>query len=163
MASTLPNKIATPLSDAHLRAIGLVAWRWSVAEHLLEIMIWKLLGVERETGLGVTTHMRFESRLNAIKSILAGEEISARITSAIDALDALRNDRNSVIHNLWHGDEPSSAVSGHKVSARGKVSEKVTVWSAEDIVELADAIEEAVSDVVDLLAELPKPPSKSAG
>ena len=103
--------------------------------------------------MSFTIHMSLESRMQTIKAILLEDDTDlARFyrESLLD-LDKLRIDRNSVVHNLWLGENALPHVTGVKHTNRGEIKSHRTEWSEADIEGLASDIESWIIDVVNAM------------
>jgi len=60
------RRVNVALTNEQLQTIGRVCAQWSVAQSVLEHVLWSILGIARSIGLRITTHMPDDARRNAI-------------------------------------------------------------------------------------------------
>ena len=140
------------VTQGQLEAIGLVAAEWSMAQSVLEHMIWVLIPVDQEIGRMLTTHLQEESRLNIVNLLSARlpPELAVKASDLTKTFNDIRVYRNQIIHNVWAG-EPKDLAVGYKPSARGEFKINATHWSESDIRGIALEISEWTVDAVNFL------------
>jgi hypothetical protein len=124
----------------------------SVAQIVLEHMIWVLIPVDQEIGKMLTTHLQDESRLNLIKLLSARlpSNLLTKASAITDTFDELRRSRNQIIHNVWSG-EPKDLAIGYKTSAKGQVRLNESYWSEADMRGVAQDISDWTVDTMNFL------------
>jgi hypothetical protein len=137
-----------------MRAIGRVAAQWSIAQYVLEHLLWVLVPTDQATGKMLTTHLPDESRCNVILTLASKtpEATKEKIVKLLKTFDEIRKDRNRVIHNVWAGDVQDLA-RGFKPTARGSFRNNETFWSAPDIETMADEISDFTVDLMNMIQD----------
>ena len=149
------------LSKNHLIAIGHIATNWSYSESYLELLIWKLIGIDNDGGHCVTTHLNSETRINILESLakrrLPIPGLRSELSKCVAEIRRLRTVRNNIVHGLWlHSKKPSPIFKlGQKgrrvtpqiakVTAKGEIKITNTLWTAKKIMKVAEEISELSS------------------
>lgn len=139
------------LTDEHLRAIGLVAVRWSTFESELSSIIWHIANLRALRGYAVTAHLSERARVdmcNALADNTFGwSPVAAELRSHLNhVVSNIYPKRNAVVHATW-GYSPEQGKSDTlPVKARGEIKlGPRKAYAATDIEAIAVEIEEAVA------------------
>jgi hypothetical protein len=93
------------LTKDQLAAIGSVAVESTFCEHLVEVLIWSLSGMDEPQGKYFTQGIQLNNRLDLLtvlgKQKLNDEKEMEEFTKIISQLKLANNDRNSIIHGHW--------------------------------------------------------------
>lgn len=137
------------LSDAHLRAIGLVAVRWSSFEKTLSNLIWEMANLRSIRGYAVTAHLSERSRVdmcNALAdNIFGSSPLAAELNAQLSHIvNVLYPKRNKIVHSTWEYSTEAGKSAILPIKARGRVTfSPREAFSAEDIEAIAEEIEVA--------------------
>ena len=103
------SRVIVPLPDDHpfYAVIGRVAAEWSQLEHLLDIIIWDLSGVEHDAGACITAQMMgVGNRLQAIMALGERRSLSKKIPERVNSLTEKSfkpgEARNRIVHDTWY-------------------------------------------------------------
>lgn len=136
------------LSDAHLRAIGLIAHRWSILESATEAAIWGLLSLDHSQGKNVTPHIALRVRLEIIEALArryfqhTEPNTIKNIKAAINRINQIKPKRDNAIHGMWQRGESEDKARRFIIKARGKFVVTWETLSAADLLAVADEIDE---------------------
>jgi len=135
-----------------LQAIGNLAAYWAYLESATEVAMWCFLGVPRDLGAPITTHMSLVSRCHALK-ILASRrfvnqtKVGEMFEELLGRIDKARIKRNTVIHALWGHTKEGTEAPVIKIVARGVFKEEISTYSLKQI----NAITDEICDITDNL------------
>lgn len=158
-------KIALPLTDAHLKAIGRVAANWAMIEHTLERYIWFQVSFGEEFGKCLTTHMSFAQLSQAMLTIChdafenrADPRPAVKLKALTKFLEddlrkKLLSKRNEIVHGIWCADEDTGELGIEKISARTILRQEHLPYPPEQIEAVAEEIEAAFSRLNELLID----------
>ncbi len=113
IASTI--KMGTPIVTIHgplpsghdfYKLVGRVVSEWAHLEHALDIIIWRLSGMDHKTGSCVTASMMGHiPRFNAISALAVAKGTSDKTAKDIETLgrkiSELAKNRNRFTHDAW--------------------------------------------------------------
>jgi hypothetical protein len=92
------------LSADQLRAIGNVVVETTYLEIYVEQVIWRLAGMEKESGKFFTDQTRIAARLELLSSLgkprLKGTKL-ARFTALVSDIKIETEHRNTIVHGVW--------------------------------------------------------------
>jgi hypothetical protein len=118
-----------PLPDGHsmFRMVGQVASEWSLLEHKLDTIIWKLVdetgAKNRRLACITATFAGQYTRVKAIKSLCSDREIPQEIikllTRMSNDLNSAYDARNRVVHDAWYLSETTEAVEQFRSMPQG--------------------------------------------
>ena len=92
------------LTRDQLAAVGAVAIECTYLEQQLELVIWRLSGLDEYRGPQFTANMQFKSRVEAFQALgrmVLPETVDADFQSLIRELHECAIQRNHVIHGTW--------------------------------------------------------------
>jgi hypothetical protein len=120
-----------------LSAIGLMTASAAQTESCVEEAIAGCLGVDREYGQAVTTHMTAPLRDSVLRSVA---EIKIDDLDALDKLDELLDaitagyaKRNAVVHHAWCRDPDTGAIFTVKETSRSRVEIDLIAMSVDQV------------------------------
>jgi hypothetical protein len=96
------------LRESHLAAIGAVAAESAYLEQQIELITWKLSGLDVHRGPMFTAGMSLGARISLLRSV--GERLLSVPTEAerlgvfaglLNEMDACASDRNTIVHGIW--------------------------------------------------------------
>jgi hypothetical protein len=121
----------------YLAAIGLVTACSAQTEHIVEMLIGTLLGIDAEYQVAVTTHMTAPLRDGVVRAVA---EIRIDDLDALDRLDILLDQvqtaidkRNAIVHRRLTRHPTTGEVFAVKTSARGSVRSDLVPMPIDEI------------------------------
>jgi len=157
------------LTDAQFSALGRVLVESSNTEHLLEIIITRLLRAPDYPMLAITSQLGYKQRLEAIKILidthrrryhnkLIDETMLDKLSDLIKQVDQFRIDRNRCAHYLWCRDTDEK-VFGIKLTGRHSDSKKpnrdCVTFTVMELNSIATQMHAIVDDLITILEGLP--------
>jgi hypothetical protein len=100
----LPLRSEIILTQEQLAAVGAVAIEATYLEQQLELVLWRLSGLDEHRGPQFTANMQFRSRVEALHVLgrmVLPTTADAEFQSLIRELDECGVQRNHVIHGTW--------------------------------------------------------------
>lgn len=100
----LPLRSEVILTREQLAAVGAVAIESTYLEQQLELVIWRLSGLDEYRGPQFTANMQFKSRVEAFQVLgrmVLPETADADFQSLIGELHECAVQRNHVVHGTW--------------------------------------------------------------
>lgn len=154
-----PYKFEHPLTDEHLKALGMVAVEAAQTEAILELFIAHALGVEVDRARAVTVPLSMTQRINLLRGLVLpylDPDEQGRFGILIGELKAANKDRNDAIHAYWHQSDRTQAVTASKrVFDAGKVKFHVRDdLSAEKLTMVAQKLRESIEPISDFLGAI---------
>lgn len=154
------------VDEEYLVAIGRVSAQWSILEGILDVAIWRAMGLRNDLGRILTAQLQMQSKLDTLSAVLTQKKphLSTQFTKVCSFVrDCLIGKRNTVIHGMWHilppmPDTPPRHIRGFvvKFSARGKLASQSGMMSTKELDQLALDIAEVTAWIYALLDHLPK-------
>lgn len=105
------------LPEDYMKGIGSATAVLSTYEYLLEMLIWKMLGLSEGDfrGEAITTNMAFSQKIHAIGTLTEAIHDKKKfnnltykkIKKVISDADDISKKRNKIIHGLWQTDTES--------------------------------------------------------
>ena len=90
---------------AHEKLVGRVAIEWARLEHMLNEILWSCLQLSFEDGRTLTGRADTTTRIALLRTIaprhLTNEDKLEALLVALDTIDAVRDDRNFIVHGSW--------------------------------------------------------------
>jgi hypothetical protein len=119
-----PNKSPSPISDAHLRAIGAICVNWSVIEMGMELAILCLYDIDRDRGLPLTSNIGYQSRLALLRILATQGAITDPIeakacTDILTRIEQAYPKRNEAAHGLWKATKVPQVARRLSIRAKG--------------------------------------------
>ncbi len=159
--ANLPPVTESCLNASHIYEIGLVAAEWGYAEAALDILIWRLAGIDHVKGRCITTHVGTVTNQDIAKTLVnellvheGHSTLRERILEVLRMFDDLRNKRNRIIHAQWLLNEPFDQQNPQLprfLVAKAKGELKVETHSLEQ-----EHIRNTVAEITNLIWELSK-------
>lgn len=131
----------------HAAALGRVVSRWSVVEDYCRLMIHCLLDIEGEHGHAVTAEMPFLQRMNVISALthcIRDHDLLDHWEDICQIADAVRTQRNDVVHAQWQVAGADNILS--RTKARGRVTFRSEAIPTKQLAELETAITDLIDD-----------------
>lgn len=100
----LPLRSEIILTIEQRAAVGSVAIECTYLEQQIELIIWRLAGLDAHRGPQFTANLQLKSRIETLQTIgrmLISTEADSEFKALIDELQACAVQRNHVIHGLW--------------------------------------------------------------
>jgi len=111
----------------HERLVGRVAIEWTRLENILNDILWRFLNLSFEDGRVLTGRADAATRISLLRVIaprhLADADKLEALLLSLDAIDALRDDRNFIVHGAWGRLEPEGVPLAMSLRARSKPDE----------------------------------------
>jgi hypothetical protein len=153
-----------PLPESHpfYALVGRVAAEWAEIEHILDLIIWDLSGVDRKLGSCITGQLLGQyGRFNAVHALAAAKGFEQGTLNRIEHLrntaGNLATRRNRFVHDAWHTTGGGQASQFKSFSAKdGKFGFHDV--SSDYAVETIRLIQEKAAEVSQLRLELTKSP-----
>lgn len=152
-------RLHLPLDDNQLKAIGLVAARWSYLDFELEQTVVEMAGIAKSPGRALTMHMTTPLRLRVLAAMaheLFDDSTNKRIGRLIHRLKQLQTRRNSIIHGVWGISPEGSTAIMWRIKGAEIVLQNEPL-SADDISQIADDIHDLIGDFMEFNQEDWKP------
>lgn len=122
-----------------LEELGKVTVTWSLLEWSLRLILWKLSGIDDNTGIAISAHVNFPTLINSVKSLVRlnySHEAIDEINSILSEIDSAYAKRNVLIHSIWFRPEEINGnitfLKSH-IKSRGKIIKEVNNITIEDI------------------------------
>jgi hypothetical protein len=100
-----PNQRVEPTITMQFeRLIGRAVVAWSKLEACMEDFIWSLLNIPIEQGRVITLRTDTVGKIRMLRRLgemALTESLFHRLSPALDEIDVMRDDRNSIVHGTW--------------------------------------------------------------
>lgn len=121
------QKAAFGAGMQHERLVGRVIIEWARLENVLNDIIWRLLNLSFEDGRAITGRADATSKISLLRTLaprhLASDDKLEALLFALDAIDALRDDRNFIAHGAWGRIEPEGIPMAASLRSKSKPDE----------------------------------------
>jgi hypothetical protein len=136
-----------PADHSAYALIGRVAAEWARLEHILDAIIWDIVGIRFETGSCITGQMiGHRPRFNAISALGTLRGLNAKILSDIEThqgkTSELAKKRNRIVHDAWFIE-----------SGTGQIGQFRSVLPKADTFGIEDIDPEKVGDIIKKIAD----------
>jgi hypothetical protein len=145
------DPIADALSREHLEAIGYLTAAASMLESALAEMIHFCLELNDERGEIITAQLMFQARTHMLGTLLSRMPNSpdkTELQRIYDGLDAIKRDRNAIVHASWRSRDHNNRATVRRVSARGKLTTTLSSFTPSQIMDMARTADYAYRDLV---------------
>lgn len=152
-------RLHLPLDDDQLRAIGLVAARWSYLDYELELTVVEIAGVSRSPGRALTMHMTTPLRLRVLAAMTQeffNDATIEQVDKLIRRFKGVQTKRTAIIHGVWSVSPEGPAAIMWRIKDAEIILQKDPM-SAADITKVADEIQELIGDFSEFRREDWKP------
>ena len=158
------NVYILPLKDDHYLEIGRIAAHVGTLEHLVQRLLWWMMGLTQEEGRSLTVATRTQTQIEAIEVLLVSgrpedERHRECISLVLAEIKSARSIRNDVVHAIWlpEWDERTVRPVAMKL-ARGRGKDNfITPYSATKLAKIAGDVHRVFSETRRLLVELGVP------
>lgn len=147
-----------PISDDHMKSLGMVATSWALLETAINFAIWTILEISELEGRAITSNMSASQRINSLEQI-AGSKLNApshlaELKSIIRRIGDAQAKRNKLLHaewgtrdNYWNPPEPRTATASSGRVRKGMLVLGEETYTAEDIREIGQEISNVCSEL----------------
>jgi hypothetical protein len=147
-----------PISDDHLKSIGLVATSWGLLETAINFSIWTVLGVTELQGRAITSNMSASQRINSLESIASARLGDAshlnELKTIVRRIRDAQAKRNRLVHaewgtsdNYWNPPDPRTATASDSRVKRGMLVLGKETYTADAIQEIGYEISNVCSEL----------------
>jgi hypothetical protein len=106
--AVLVQALAFSLTDPYYLHIGAIVHKWATMEYLLQNIIWRAMGLDREQGRVLTIGMGVEVLSGVLRNLPRKWITDQKIKDDLQALLKLVKDhveyRNYLVHGVWTAD-----------------------------------------------------------
>jgi hypothetical protein len=162
------NDNGSPMTNAHLAALGQITIEYSRVEWMVSGFIWKLLAADQRIGQTVTASLTFSARVALLRSLfqaLPPYGIAADcvgLNKALSAVEAANGKRNDVVHALlWHPND-SGELWRSNLERRTAAEWTQASASVEDLTRVSEELRKASRLVFDVMVKHFEPFGNSA-
>ncbi|MCC6470781.1 MAG: hypothetical protein IT563_20870 [Alphaproteobacteria bacterium] len=149
------SKITLPFETNHYTALGRVMAQATALEAAIDTAIFRLLQVPEPIGRIMTTRRDITDKIKRLKAlcgaVVTEEDPPGRISQILGNAKAAIEDRNKLTHGLWALSEEGLPRAHRYEIGRHHLEHNSDDWTAEKIQAVANSLENAAGDVVDLL------------
>ena len=166
---SVTSRLSPPVSDEHLRLIGLITVNFSWLETVISMGIWKLLGYERQQDIGniVTSELSFRNLMALLSALsmykLSNAKTNAELKKLLKKSAQAEEKRNLIMHSLYATREGPEDVIRMKTTAKVYKGlkyhrERLTI---DELSEIADFVAAVAFEFLEFVMSLQIPQSGS--
>jgi hypothetical protein len=99
-----PDATLTDIGMSDERLIGRVVVAWSKMENTMEEFIWELLSLDVSLGRILTSRLDVTIKIRHLRELGQAQMQEAMfldLSSILDRIDFMRDDRNMIVHGTW--------------------------------------------------------------
>jgi hypothetical protein len=122
------QKYAPLVSLSQERLIGRLVVRWSKLEAAMEELIWNLMNVDISVGRIVTARLDTTAKIRMLRQLgeLALIETKFhKLSTHLDQIDILREDRNFIVHGTWGTSLPDLEPTASSIRIKSAAPDRV--------------------------------------
>lgn len=141
------------------QAIGQIISEWAQFEHVLDVIIWDLAGLDGYVGSCITAQMMgSHGRFKAIESLAAQRRLPKSIQERITRLKNVSTDvqekRNRIIHDAWFQEVQTTSAAQYRSARTPKTTHGPAVVSDEEIAQTLSQIRQRVETIFEIRSDV---------